>query len=160
MSWHVLYLRPRCEKKMAEHSRLLKLDHYLPLRVETKIYQRRKVTVRKPVFPGYIFIAFDAEGRAALMKTNNIVRIMEPDRQDVFLYELDQVRKALAVDETLSSCKALKRGTVVRITSGPFMGVEGRVDNVKGIAKVRLNVDLIGQAVVVEVNREFLEIAD
>ncbi len=160
MKWHVLYVRPRCEKKMAEHCRLLKLDHYLPLRTETKIYQRRRVTVSKPVFPGYVFVAFDQAGRVSLLKTNNIVRIMVPDDEETLLYELEQVRKALEVDETLSSCKALKRGTLVQITSGPFMGIEGRVYTLKGITKVRLNVDLIGQAVMVEVDREFLEILD
>jgi len=160
MKWHILYVRPRCEKKMAEHCRLLGLEHYLPLRTETKVYQRRRVTVRKPVFPGYIFVSFDQAGRVALLKTNNIVRIMFPDDDETLLHELSQVRRALEVDETLSSCKALKRGTLVQITSGPFMGIEGRVHAVKGITKVRLNVEMIGQAVTVEVDREFLEIAD
>lgn len=160
MSWNVLYVRPRCEKKMAEFCRIQGYEHYLPLRSETKIYQRRKVTVAKPVFPGYLFVAFDPQGRLELLKTNNIVRILEsPDEQNL-IHELEQIQKALSVDATLGAVAALKKGRHVRITGGPFMGVEGLIQDVKGNTKVLLNVDMIGRAVAVEVDRDFLEVAD
>ena len=145
---------------MAEACAAHRLDHYLPLRRETKIYQRRKVTVWKPVFPGYIFAAFDSEGRLSLLKTNYIVRILEPTNEDALLRELDQIRQALEVDATLGACEALQTGRHVRITGGPFMGVEGIVESVKGVSKVVLNVELIGQAVVVEVASEYLDLTD
>jgi transcription antitermination factor NusG len=160
MDWYVLYLKPRTEKKMAEHCRLHHLSSYLPLRRETKIYQRRKVTVEKPVFPGYFFVAFDAEGRLSLLKTNNIVRTLKPHSRRQFLHQLAQIRKALRADPTLSTETALTQGLRVRITSGPFMGVEGIVNSLKGRMKVLLNVELVGQAVAVEVDREFLELLD
>jgi len=160
MHWHVLYLRPRCEKKMAEYCKIHRLSYFLPLRRETKIYQRRKVTVEKPVFHGYFFVSFDRNGRLTLLKTNNIVRILVPPNERQFLHELAQIRKALSIDPTLGACTALKRGRHVRILGGPFMGVEGIISALKGTAKVRLNVDLIGQAVAVEVNREYLEVID
>ena len=53
--WHVLHVKPRTEKKVAEFCELRRVLPYLPLREETKIYQRRKVTVQKPAFPGYVF---------------------------------------------------------------------------------------------------------
>ena len=103
MTWHVLHVRPRCEKKLAEYCEVLRLSHYLPLRSETKIYQRRKVTVAKPVFPGYVFAAFDRDERQALLKTNNIVRILETDRQRILLHQLAQIRRALRVDPALTA---------------------------------------------------------
>lgn len=160
MDWYVLHLRPRCEKKMAEYCRLNRFSHYLPLREETKIYQRRKVTVEKPVFPGYIFVAFDHEGRVTLLKTNNIVRILEPISRRQLLHELAQVRKALSADPSLGTVAALTSGRRVRITGGPFLGIEGVVSTVKGRNMVRLNVELIGRAVAVEVERGFLEILE
>ena len=132
MSWNVLHVRPRCEKKMAEFCRIQRLAHYLPLRQETKIYQRRKVTVEKPVFPGYIFVSFDRDGRLELLKTNNIVRILETPDEHRLLRELDQIQKALAVDSTLGAVAALRKGRRVRITGGPFMGVEGLIQDAQG----------------------------
>lgn len=160
MSWMVMYLKPRCEKKLAEYCRIQNMECYLPLRMERKIYQRRKVLVEKPVFPGYFFASADEEERLGLLKTNNIVRILVPPREQDFLFELEQIRKALMADPTLGSCVALERGKRVRITGGPFMGIEGMVSAMKGQSKVCLNVEMIGRAVVVEVYREFLEIID
>ena len=145
---------------MAEYCQILHLEHYLPLRSETKIYQRRKVTVDKPVFPGYLFVTFDHEGRLNLLRTNNIVRILETESEQQLLYELAQIRQALTVDPTLGAVSALKQGRRVRITGGPFLGVEGLVASLRGPTKVLLNVDLIGRAVAVEVAREYLEVID
>mgnify|MGYP002858621129 CR=1 FL=1 len=145
---------------MAEFCEIHELRHYLPLRKETKIYQRRKVTVEKPLFPSYIFSSFDEDGRLELLKTNNVLRILEPTSRRQLLHELAQVRKALNVDLSLASCSALRRGRRVKIRAGPFMGVEGVVQSLRGRAKVCLNVDMIGRAVAVEVDREFLEPID
>jgi transcription antitermination factor NusG len=160
VSWHVLYLHPRCEKKVAEYCRVNKLDYYLPLRRQTRIYQRRRVTFEKPVFPGYLFASFDSDGRLAVLKSNNVVRILEPLNEDRLLFELEQIKKALMVDPTLIPCESLKTGKRVRILSGPFMGIEGVVQDIKGTAKVRLNVEMIGQAVSVEVEKDFLELVE
>jgi transcription antitermination factor NusG len=160
MRWYVLHLKPRTEKKLAEYSSKLGLSHYLPLRQETKVYQRRKVTVQKPVFPGYFFVAFDQRSRQAILSTNHVVRIMDVTDQRLLLHELAQVRKALDVDATLGAVEALTAGRMVRITAGPFMGVEGMVSGLKGPNAVRLNVDLIGQAIAVEVDKDYLEVLD
>jgi transcriptional antiterminator RfaH len=160
MSWQVLHIHPRCEKKMAEYCKVNKLEYYLPLRKQTRVYQRRRVTFEKPVFPGYLFAAFDGDGRLALLKSNNIIRILTPENEDRLLFELEQVKKALLVDPTLVPCESLKKGKHVRILSGPFMGIEGVVADVKGTMKVRLNVDMIGQAVSVEIEKDFLELLE
>lgn len=159
-TWHVLYLRPRCEKKMAEYCDIHKVKYYLPLRRETKIYQRRKVTVDKPIFPGYFFTAFDQEQRVTLLKTNHIVKVLEPGNQRRLLHELSQIRAALAVDPSLGACEMLKAGRRVRITSGPFQGIEGTVSTLKANTLVRLNVEMIGQAVSVEVTRDYLDVIE
>jgi transcription antitermination factor NusG len=157
MGWHVLYVKPRSEKRMAEYCVAQGLEHYLPLRRETKIYQRRKVTVDKPVFPGYVFVRFDADSRLTVLKANPIVRVLETGDEGRLVHELDQVRKALAADPALGTVAALKRGTRVRIKAGPFMGVEGLVADMRNPTQVRLNVEMIGRAVVVDVDRDFVE---
>jgi transcription antitermination factor NusG len=158
--WYVLHLRPRCEKKLGEYSRIYGVSYYLPLRRETKVYQRRKVTVEKPLFPGYFFCAFDNIGRRNLMKSDHILQVITPHSRRHLLHELAQIRRALRVDPTLSACSALATGRRVRILGGPFMGVEGLVQSLRGKNKVCLNVDMIGRAVAVEVDREYLEVID
>ena len=64
------------------------------------------------------------------------------------------------MDSTLGARSALKKGSHAKITGGPFMGIEGIVSGLKGANKVYLNIELIGQAVAVEVGSEFIEIID
>lgn len=160
MSWQVIHTRPRCEKKLAAYCAKLGATSYLPLRSETKIYQRRKVTVHKPIFPGYLFASLSPDQRLGLLKTNQVVRFLEPEFEAHLVHELDQIRSALEVDPTLGADAAIAAGTRVRITGGPFMGVEGLVQNLRSQNKVALNVDMIGRAVVVEVTREYLEVVE
>ncbi len=132
----------------------------LPLREETKIYQRRRVTVQKPVFPGYVFVCFTSDERLTLLKSQAIVRIIDVQNQTRLISELGQIRDALTVDPTLDACAAFQAGRRVLIRSGPFQGLEGIVQVVKGKTKVILNVEMIGRALAVEVGMELLESAE
>ncbi|MFC1461313.1 transcription termination/antitermination protein NusG [Verrucomicrobiota bacterium] len=156
-AWHVLHVRPRCEKKLGEYCISRKIEHYLPLRAESKVYQRRKVEVQKPLFPGYVFACFSPRHRALVLKSQQIVRILEVNDQARLLEELDQVRMALTVNPALGACTAVKRKTRVRIISGPFQGLEGMVSTLRGQTRVVLNVDMIGQGVLVEADLDMLE---
>ncbi|MEI6516202.1 MAG: transcription termination/antitermination NusG family protein [bacterium] len=155
--WHVLHVKPRCEKKMADYCAAHKVTAELPLREETKIYQRRRVTVHKPVFPGYIFLRFMPEERETVLKSRQVVRILTVENQGRLVRELNQVKLALSVDPTLDARAAFEAGKRVLIRSGPFQGVEGVVQTVKGKTKVLLNVEMIGQALALEVGVEMLE---
>ena len=160
MSWHVLYLRPRSEKAVSRYCQKLGFSHYLPLRTETKIYQRRKVSVHKPVFPGYIFISFIAGQLTPILRSNHIITVMEAANERQLLRELVHVRKALRVDPSLTGCAALTDGRRVRITAGPFAGIEGKVSSLKSGAVVRLNIEMIGQAIALEIDRDYLVCMD
>ena len=158
--WYVLYVKPRCEKKMSAYCEAHGVECDLPVREETKIYQRRKVTVHKPVFPGYVFLNFPASAKLTVLKSNLVVRILPVENQERFYKELLQIRQALAIDPTLDASAAFQSGRRVLIKSGPFQGVEGVVQVVKGRTKVVLNVDIIGRAISVEVGMEILEPAE
>jgi len=146
-TWKVLFVKPRTEKKVTEYCTLYRLPFYLPLREKTRVVQRRKVIAKMPVFPGYVFAKFSADERLQLLQTNLLVRILEPEQPRRMLRDLIMVRRALKADPALTPSKPLTTGRLVRIVSGPFQGVEGRVARMAGTFKVVLNVDMIGQAV-------------
>ena len=160
MSWVVLHLRPRSEKKVAQVCEINGLDYYLPLRAETKIYQRRKVTVKKPMFPGYMFVSYEGDQKICLLRTNHVIHILKPPSEDLLVHQLDQIKKALEVDETLGAEDAVQKGRRGIIKAGPFMGIEGVIDYTGKQGVVRLNIEMIGQAVVVEMDRDYIEIID
>ena len=155
--WHVLHVRARCEKKFVDYAAAKGLEVYLPLRVRTRVYQRRRVSTELPVFPGYVFAAYAPDQRMLVLQSNVIANILEVEHECEFLRDLEQIRAALAVDETLGACQAFTTGRRVRIVEGPFAGVEGRVESALNGARVVLNVEMIGQGVAVEVEMDYLE---
>lgn len=145
---------------MAAYCGFYLISHYLPLRSETKIYQRRKVTVQKPVFPGYVFAVISKDQQDLVVRSSSLARVIPVDDSERFEREIEQVKKALEVDDTLGATAAIKRGRRVRIISGPFLGLEGVVTSVHGVTRVVLNVDMIGQGVAVSTEAAMLQPVD
>ncbi len=156
--WKVLFVKPRAEKKVTDYCALYNIPSYLPLRARSRVVQRRKITTWIPVFPGYVFARFSAGERLSLLQTNLIVRILEPANPRRMLRDLIMVRRALRADPSLKPTKPLAAGRTVRIVSGPFMGIEGRVVRMAGNLKVVLNVDMIGQAVALTAELDQVEV--
>ncbi len=156
--WKVLFVKPRTEKKVLEYCSLYGIPVYLPLREKTHVVQRRKVTVKVPVFPGYVFASFGHGQRLQLLQTNLLVRVLEPENPRRMLRDLIMVRRALRANPSLEAAKPLTCGRLVRVISGPFMGVEGRVARLAGKVKVVLNIDMIGQAVSVTASMDQIEV--
>ena len=147
--WQVLFLKPRTEKKVADVCQAYHLPSYLPLQTTTKTYQRRKVIATKPLFPGYLFVAATPEQKDVLQRTNHVIRFLVPHRPIRMLRDLVQVRRALRADPALRPVSALTKGRRVRITTGPFQGMEGTVTRLASAMRVVLTVDMIGMGVAV-----------
>jgi transcription antitermination factor NusG len=160
MDWNVLHLKPRTEKKVAEICARHNLPHYLPLRRSLRIYPRRRVVFEVPLFPGYLFAAYDASQRATLFRGNYIVRVLKPESQMRLLRQLVQVRRLLRADPELDTIDPITCGDPVRIKTGPFAGFKGivvRIKNKPDRRLVVLNIELVGRAVAAETDARFVE---
>jgi len=160
MTWSVLHLKPRTEKRVAEICERHKLPYYLPLRRSVRIYPRRKAVFLVPLFPNYIFAAFDSTQQAFLFRSNHVIRVLKPESQMKLLRQLVQVRRMLRLDPELESVDPITCGEYVRIKGGPLAGLEGfvtRIRNKPGRRLVVLNVEIVGRAVATETDARQLE---
>jgi len=158
--WKVLFVKPRTEKKVAEYCKLYGIDVYLPMRESTRVIQRRKISVLMPLFSGYVFVRLHPSQKLQLQQTNLLVRILEPSNPRKMLRDLIMVRRALRANPALAPAKPLTKGRLVRIISGPFLGIEGRVARMTAKMKIVLNIDMIGQATAVEIESDYVEVLD
>jgi transcription antitermination factor NusG len=158
--WKVLYTHPRAEKQVEIECRALGLDCYLPLRTAVRIYQRRKVTFTKPLFPGYVFVELLPQRKGELFSFGHIARVIPVSRPVKMLRQLVMVRKALALDPGLDATDPVSEGEIVRIGTGPMQGCEGVVSRIRrkaGSVILLLSVDIIGRAVPIELDRSLIE---
>ena len=148
----MLHVKPRTEKKMVVFLSHDRLWHYLPLWTKVRRVQRRKVRTEVPVFPGYVFARLDSASRVAMLKTNLIVRVIQVQNERMLIHQLRQVVHAGRRATEVRRVPIFKKGDLVRVTQGPFYGVEGYIRRDTGGTSVVLNVDILGQAVAVTIS--------
>jgi transcription antitermination factor NusG len=67
-------------------------------------------------------------------------------------HEIDGIRRLVESDLQFDPCPLIREGMMVEVTHGPLKGVVGRLVRKGSHARLVLSVDLIGQAVSVEVD--------
>lgn len=159
-AWMVAHVKPRCEKKLAAYCEKRGVENYLPLRREVKIYQRRKVSVYKPLFSGYVFLRMSFNGRAVVMESGQITRLLKAPDSDRLAFELEQIKRVLEIDPGISACQAVEAGVRVRITTGPLIGIEGVVELRRDGGRLVVNVEMINRGVAVQIDADAVERID
>jgi transcription antitermination factor NusG len=158
--WYAVYTKSRHEKKVAKSCKDYKISYYLPLRASERHYEHRVVTFKKPLFTGYIFCRCNGDGKRQLYQTGHICKFIEAFDQRRFIKELQQIHGIKKQGARIFSHSYLQRGKRVRVIRGPFADFEGKISHRKGKYKLVLNIDLIRQAVAVEIDARDIVLLD
>jgi transcription antitermination factor NusG len=157
MAWVVVHARPRCEKKIADYLQRQGLRSYLPLRRKTHRYGNRERIFLSPLFSGYLFCVLGNAQHATVAQNRYVANVLDVLDQASLVDQLRQVEAALAAGQITEVLPYLVSGHRVRVSHGPLRGVEGVIQRVKGQTRVIINVDMIRQAMAVEVDSAMLE---
>jgi transcriptional antiterminator NusG len=154
--WFAIWTRSRHEKLVRDQlEKKSDVDVFLPTIGKWSRWKDRKKKIDWPLFPGYVFARFVADERVGILKVDGVVQIISnngmlsaiPDE------EIDSIRTLVESELAYDPVPLIKEGDMVKVTSGPLKGVIGRLITKKGVqARLVLSVDLIGQAVSVEVD--------
>lgn len=132
-SWHVLYTKPRNEKKVVE--RLKKNGHevYCPLLKTLKQWSDRKKKVQVPMFPSYIFAYTNESERYQLLMDPGVLNFVFWLGKPAIVREeeMEAIKKiADAGEDVHVAGSGFEKGQFVEIPEGPFKGLTGTVDKV------------------------------
>jgi transcription antitermination factor NusG len=155
--WIVLHTMSRCEKTLAEELELLDLAHFLPLHRRVRYYGKRKAVVHEPIFPSYVFLhgsLDDAYGAARTGRIANIIRVANQQQLD---WELKNLWMAVASGAPLDPFPALKAGVRVEVSSGPFRGLQGVIEDRARADRLILTVEMLGRAVSMELDGALMD---
>jgi len=156
--WYVIKAKARCEKKLAEYALSNKLRYYFPQMETEHRYQYRKVTFTKPMFPGYVFSCLNPKGREALAICGYAAHFIQVKFQKELLSELNNIYLGTKKKAVMSNAIWMDKGLEVEIISGPLKGMQGIVENHSKLSEVRLQVNILQQAVTVKVNPKDVKI--
>jgi transcription antitermination factor NusG len=152
--WYALRTRSRHEKRVREQLEQRAVEAFLPTVSKWSRWKDRKKRVEWPLFPGYCFARFDVANRLPVLKCDGVVQIvgLASEPSPIPDYEITGIRQLIESELAFDPCPMVRVGEMVRLVSGPLKGVVGRLLRKGSQARLMLAVDLIGQAVSVEVD--------
>jgi transcription antitermination factor NusG len=154
LAWYAVWTRSRHEQVVREQIERKGLEVFLPTITRWSRWKDRKKKIDWPLFPGYCFARFDARERLAILRCTGVVSIVSIEGEPVPVpdIEIEGIRTLVSSDLQYDPCPLIREGMVVEVTHGPLKGVVGRLTRKGAHARLVLSVDLIGQAVSVEVD--------
>jgi transcriptional antiterminator NusG len=153
--WYAIWTRSRHEQVVRDQLQQKHIDAFLPTITRWSRWKDRKKKIDWPLFPGYCFARFDADDALPVLKCTGVVNIVgfEGKLAPIPDIEVESIRMLIGSELQYDPCPLIQEGEMVEVVHGPLRGVVGRlVRKDAPRARLVLSVDLIGQAVSVEVD--------
>jgi transcriptional antiterminator RfaH len=160
-SWFLAQLKPNCAKIADKNLKRQGFQTFLPMEKETRQRNGKFVTAMRPLFPGYIFVAFDVAGGfwRTVNSTYGITRLVSfgkeptavpPDLVSQLMLRCDAMGKLLPP-------KPLKPGDHVTLTKGPFASLVAEVEKIAPDQRVWVLMEIMGGQTRVAVGADQLQ---
>ena len=158
--WYVAYTLPRHEKSVADRLQSRDVETYLPLYSLVRTWNRRRVEVELPLFPGYVFVKMIITDRVRVLAHPGVIRLVGFNGNAVALPdgEIERLRSSLATWKA-EPYPFLTAGKQVKIKSGPFVGFQGRIIRRKGKMRLIVSLELIQSAILLELDAAEAQLA-
>jgi transcriptional antiterminator NusG len=153
-AWYAIWTRSRHEQVVREQIERKNYDAFLPTITRWSRWKDRKKKIDWPLFPGYCFAKFDPADALSILKCTGVVNIVsfEGKPAPIPAHEIESIRTLVSSDLQYDPCPLIREGMIVEVVHGSLKGVIGRLIRKGAHARLVLTVDLIGQAVSVEVD--------
>lgn len=146
--WFLAQLKPNCANIADKNLKRQGFKTFLPMEDETRQRNGKFVTATRPLFPGYIFVAFDvARGFwRTVNSTDGITRLVSFAKEPtaVPLDLVSQLMMRCDVKGKLLPPKLLKPGDQVTLTKGAFANFVAEVEKITPDRRVWVLMDLMG----------------
>ena len=159
-SWFLAQMKPNSHRIAELNLGRQGFRTFLPLQEETKRVRGKFTTQMRPLFPGYLFVAFDVErgGWRAVNSTYGITRLVSLGKEPTPV-PLDLVSTLMLRcdrEGKLMSPKLLAPGDEVMVTKGPFAEFIATIERITPDRRVWVLMEIMGGATRVAVDAQHL----
>ncbi len=159
-TWFLAQLKPNGANIAEKNLKRQGFRTFLPLEETTKQHGGRFVTALRPLFPGYIFVAFDlASGHwRSVNSTYGITRLVSFGKEPAAVpFELvSQMMLRCDISGKLLPLGQLTPGDQVWLTTGPFTNFVAEIEKIEPDRRVWVLMDIMGGQTRVAVNADQL----
>jgi transcription antitermination factor NusG len=157
--WYAIQTRSRHEKVVRDQLVAKSVTNLLPLWRKRSIWKDRVKHIEVPLFGGYLFAYFALQDRIAVLETVGVARLVGINGRAVPIPE-EQIAAVRTMMEHRLPCSPypyLVEGMRVRIKCGLLAGAEGILIAKKQKHRLVISMDIIHQAVAVDVDSAEVE---
>jgi transcriptional antiterminator RfaH len=155
--WWAIYTKPRQEKSLARDLLAYRVPFFLPLVAKRSIYRGRRIQSYLPLFTGYMFLWGSDEERLRAIATNRVSQLLIVHDSQGLMDDLRSVHRLIQSNAPLGVETRLAPGKRVRVTSGPFMGLEGTIEACRSGYRLIVGVKLLQRGVSLEIDDASVE---
>lgn len=152
--WYAVYTRANHEKQVAQQLAFRSIEYFLPTYEMVRRWKDRRVQLKMPLFPGYVFIHHPIRDRLKVLQIPSVVRLVGFSGHPTPLAdaEMEALRQGLTRQSGAKPHPFLTVGRLVRIVRGPLEGLEGVLLRRKGNLRVVISLKLILRSIAVDVD--------
>jgi transcription termination/antitermination protein NusG len=160
-AWYVLHTKSRFENVVSDGLSKKTIEVFLPKITVASRRKDRKKMIRMPLFPGYVFVRSNLrpDHHLEIVKTVGAVKLVGNTQGPVPVPDetIESLQIMVASQKPISTGNQFSQGDRVMVINGPFAGVIGIFDRYRGVDRVIVHIEALGQFAAVEVNTEDVE---
>jgi transcription antitermination factor NusG len=159
--WYALYVKSRTEKKVAVELDAEGIDYYLPLEKKLKQWSDRKKWVEEPLFRSYIFVHIEPKDYYRTLYVQGAVKFISFEGKAVAVppQQIEAIKYYLAEkDPEINQDQEWKEGSEVEVMAGKLTGLQGVLIQAKGKNYVKVQIDVVGSAIILKIPKKHLRI--
>lgn len=152
--WVAFYTKPRQEFKAAQEIQSLNIECYLPTIITLRQWSDRKKKIQVPLFSGYVFSKVNEKERLTAVQQDSIVKVISFDGKPSYIPEcqIESLKKMLLETPDVFVTNGLEIGQHVKITEGPFAGVDGCIKEMNKERWLCVSIELLNRTVSVKLS--------
>lgn len=147
-SWFLVQHKPNCGRIAERNLKQQGFRTFLPSEDSTKRVRGKFISAPRPLFPGYVFVAFNAGAGhwRAINSTNGVTRLVSfgKDPAPVPLDIVSQLMLRCDASGKLLPPQTLQPGDEVRVTSGPFADFVGTIVSIAPEQRIWVLMEIMG----------------
>lgn len=159
-TWFLAQIKPNCSKIAQQNLKRQGFTTFFPLQEETTRRHDRFVTTKRPLFPGYIFVAFHIEHGhwRAINSTQGITKLVSFGSSPSSVPSELVAELMLRCDPTgmMQPATEFQPGDQVRLAAGPFTDFVATIEKIEPDQRVWVLMDIMGRRSRVTANQEHL----
>lgn len=160
-TWYAIYTKSRNEKKVCARLIEAGIETFLPQQKILKQWSDRKKWVEEPLFRSYLFVYISKDQYYKVLNIIGVVKYISFEGKAVPVPE----KQILAIkqflnqeEDQLTSSESFSIGDQVEIFRGALKGLSGNLVDMQGKQKVRIEIESIGQSIVLTIPKSYLKV--